>query len=77
MFDFDGDGVMDPGEEYLAFRIDHPHYMDPDDCECSRCGARFPEKQMECPVCGARFGTATTDDGEFMEEMEIWDGDDD
>ena len=21
MFDFDGDGVMDPGEEYLAFRI--------------------------------------------------------
>ena len=59
------------------FRIDHPHYMDPDDCECSRCGARFPEEQMECPVCGARFGTATTDDGEFMEEMEIWDGDDD
>ena len=21
MFDFDGDGVMDPGGEYLAFRI--------------------------------------------------------
>ena len=21
MFDFNGDGVMDPGEEYLAFRI--------------------------------------------------------
>lgn len=21
MLDFDGDGVMDPGEEYLAFRI--------------------------------------------------------
>ena len=21
MFDFDGDGFMDPGEEYLAFRI--------------------------------------------------------
>ncbi len=21
MFDFDGDGAMDPGEEYLAFRI--------------------------------------------------------
>ncbi len=21
MFDFDNDGVMDPGEEYLAFRI--------------------------------------------------------
>jgi len=32
---------------------------------------------MECPKCGARFGTATRDDGEFIEEMEIWDGDDD
>ncbi len=21
VFDFDGDGIMDPGEEYLAFRI--------------------------------------------------------
>ena len=21
MFDFDGDGIMDPGEEYLTFRI--------------------------------------------------------
>ena len=21
MFDFNGDGIMDPGEEYLAFRI--------------------------------------------------------
>lgn len=21
MFDFNGDGVMDPGDEYLAFRI--------------------------------------------------------
>ena len=21
MFDFDNDGIMDPGEEYLAFRI--------------------------------------------------------
>lgn len=40
------------------FRIDHPHYIDDDDCECSRCGARFKEKVMECPRCGARFGMA-------------------
>jgi len=59
------------------FRIDHPHYIDDDDCECSRCGARFKEKVMECPRCGARFGMAREDDLEFIEEMEIFDGDDD
>jgi len=59
------------------FRIDHPHYIDDDDSECSRCGARFKEKVMECPRCGTRFGTAREDDLEFMEEMEIFDGDED
>ena len=59
------------------FRIDRPHYLEDDDCQCSRCGARFREKTMVCPRCGARFGTSTTDDLEFIEEMEIWDGDDD
>ena len=55
-------------------RIDHPHYMEEDDCECSRCGARFREKTMECPQCGAQFGTAQEDDLEFIEEIEIVDG---
>ena len=59
------------------FRIDHPHYMSEDESECSVCGARFREKVMECPRCGARFGTAREDDLEFMEEMEIFDGDED
>ena len=51
-----------------AFRVDHPHYMTEDESECSVCGARFTE-------CGAVFGTATMDDGEFIEEMELYDGD--
>ena len=40
MFDFDGDGFMDPGEEYLAFRIreeicleDETEANDPDEEE--------------------------------------------
>ena len=57
------------------FRVDHPHYMTEDESECSVCGARFTEKTMVCPQCGAVFGTATTDDGEFIEEMELYDGD--
>ena len=44
-------------------RIDHPHYFDEDDHECS--------------VCGARFTGSREDDGEFMEEMELWEGDED
>ena len=57
------------------FRVDHPHYMTEDESECSVCGARFKDKVMVCPRCGARFGTATMDDGEFIEEMELYDED--
>ena len=56
-------------------RIDHPHYMDLDEYECSVCGARFREKSMTCPKCGARFEGTKTDGGEFIEEMEIWEDD--
>lgn len=59
------------------YRIDHPHYISDDVSECSKCGARFRTKTMVCPKCGARFGTAIEDDGEFIEEMELWDSDDD
>ena len=58
------------------FRTDHPHYMSDDESECSVCGARFPDKVMVCPKCGARFGAAREDDTEFIEEMELWDDDD-
>lgn len=56
-------------------RIDHPHYFDRDDCECSVCGARFGRKQMTCPRCGARFQETRRDENEFIEEMEILDDD--
>ena len=31
---------------------------------------------MTCPKCGTRFEKTKEDDLEFIEEMEIWDGDD-
>lgn len=59
-------------------RIDRPLYYDPDDHECSVCGARFTGKSvMICPRCGTRFTGTKEDDGEFIEEMELWEEDDD
>ena len=72
-----GKGSKKASRAGKPFRIDHPHYMSDDESECSVCGARFPERDMVCPRCGARFGTARQDDQEFIEEMELWDGDDD
>ena len=54
-------------------RIDHPHYIERDDYECSVCGARFGRKGMTCPKCGARFQGTRKDENEFIEEMEIMD----
>ncbi len=36
-------------------RIDHLHYIDLDEYECSVCGHQFDRKSMTCPKCGARF----------------------
>lgn len=63
-------------KEEKPTRIDHPHYIDLDDCECSVCGARFPKKDTVCPNCGTRFQATKEDDDEFIEEMVIWDDDD-
>ena len=63
-------------ESGQAARIDHPHYFSENESECSICGARFPGKEKVCPCCGARFVSAREDDLEFMEEMELLDGDD-
>ena len=65
------------GPREKAVRIDHPHYVDLDDSECSVCGARFRNRTMTCPRCGARFTGTKDDDEEFIEEMVIWDDDDD
>ena len=58
-------------------RIDHPHYFEEDDHECSVCRTRFRGKSMTCPKCGTRFAGTKEDDREFMEEMVIWDDEDD
>ena len=70
-----GRGKKTAGRKEL-YRIDHPHYIDLDDCECSVCGARFRKKDMVCPNCGTRFQATKEDDDEFIEEMVIWDDDD-
>ena len=62
-----------------AYRIDHPHVVDPDDFECSVCGRRFRINTMACPYCGTRFLGRVTDEAEWMdaeEEMEAWDEED-
>ena len=57
-------------------RIDHLHYIDPDEYECPKCGARFRENAMACPECGEKFSGKTEDEDEFIEEMELWNNDD-
>ena len=70
-------GKKQSGSRDDATRIDRMHYYDPDDHECSVCGARFQGKSMVCPRCGAKFKATRDEDDEFIEEMVIWDDDDD
>ena len=70
-----GSGKKGAGFSGKPTRIDHPHYFEEDDHECSVCGTRFRGKGMTCPKCGAEFTGTREDDGEFIEEMEILDGD--
>lgn len=57
-------------------RIDHLHYIDIDEYECSACGAHFRKQSMVCPKCGAKFQGTKENDDEFIEEMVLWDDDD-
>ena len=57
-------------------RIDHLHYMDLDEYQCPNCKARFRKNVMTCPKCGMQFTGTVTDDEEFIEEMEVWEEDD-
>ena len=52
-----------------VLRIDHPHYYNSDEYECSVCGARFRKSSMVCPKCGTRFEGTKEDETEFAEEM--------
>ena len=60
-------------------RIDHLHYIDPDEYECPVCHATFKRNVMVCPQCGTRFtGTRedmTAYDDELEEELDMDDWD--
>ena len=64
-------------QKHDPVRIHHPHYMSDDEYECSVCRTRFGKDYMTCPSCGAHFSRIREDDGEFIEEMELYDGDED
>lgn len=64
------------GKPGKPVRIDHLHYIDVDEYECSVCGAKFRKDSMSCPKCGTRFQGTKEDDDEFIEEMVLWDDDD-
>ena len=72
-----GSGKKSTASKGKPTRIDYPHYFEEDDHECSVCGTRFRGKGMTCPKCGAKFTGTREDDGEFMEEMVIWEDEDD
>ncbi len=57
-------------------RIDHLHYIDLDEYECPACGVRFRKNTMVCPKCGTRFDSRTEEDDAFIEEMVIFENDD-
>lgn len=51
-----------------AVLIEHPHYIDDTDYECSRCGERFDEKARVCHCCGAVFADTEVDQREYDDE---------
>ena len=48
--------------------IEHPHYTDSTDYECSVCGKRFDDDSKSCPYCGTVFTDTETDTWEYDEE---------
>ena len=74
------DGETPPAAgKKTAVRIDHTHYIDADEYECSACGARFSKRSTVCPRCGAPFSGVREDDTAFEEEMleiEDWEEED-
>ena len=49
--------------------IKHSHFFDPDEYECSSCGAVFKDKLNKCPNCCASF-LGEKDDGGWVDEAE-------
>jgi len=49
--------------------IRHTHLFDPDEYECSRCGAVFAQKYPACPNCRIRPGQER-EEPDWVEEAE-------
>ena len=49
--------------------IKHTHLFDPDEYECSRCGAVFQKRYTVCPNCGAAPG-AQKEEQDWVDEAE-------
>ena len=50
-------------------RIKHSHLFDPDEYECSRCGAVFKKKYPACPNCGTSLGSEK-EEQDWVDEAE-------
>ena len=51
--------------------IYHPHVIEADDYECSRCHARFRKEAVSCPKCGTTMsGKTVKDEDEWIDEEE-------
>ena len=54
-----------------AHWIYHPHVIEEDDYECSRCHARFRKEAVSCPKCGITMsGKTVKDEDEWIDEEE-------
>ena len=54
-----------------AHWIYHPHVIEEDDYECSRCRARFRKEAVSCPKCGTVMsGKTVKDEDEWIDEEE-------
>ncbi len=49
--------------------IRHTHLFEPDEYECSRCGAVFAQKYPACPNCGTSPGQER-EEQDWVEEAE-------
>lgn len=55
----------------VAHWIYHPHVIDDDDYECSKCHARFRKESPSCPKCGTMIkGKTEKDEDEWIDEEE-------
>ena len=58
-------GRKDPEPHWIF----HNHPLDPDEYECSRCGAKFRKMSPACPACGARL-TRVRESDDWIDEYE-------